>query len=510
MKASADPLARLAVDPGRRPAPTSRRGQGAFAAPAWRKAGGAACATAGLAAASALALAIEAPLPGAIAAAGFPAAFALGLVALRRANRLQRQADKLSGDLDVLSQCLIQLEARAIAAEAGAKPPPAPDGRVEELTAEMGLWGEIVRDLTVAVAAHDRDVAALKHGRAEALRAVGPPPSLSPKKETAPRPQLVAVPPTAPPPPLADPSAAAGPPPSHAELRRAAAILAAIDEDRIEVHLQSVVSLPQRKVRLYEALARLRLDENTLLVPAEFLPVLESHGRVCDLDRSMLNRAATIARHMAARGSDALIACNIAPDSLAETGFLRAVGRLVDANPDLSGRLVLELPQRCWRTLDAEQAGGLGPLRERGVVFSLDHATDLRLDPLSLADRGVRFVKLSAAMLLDPAVSRRLDVEMGDLPAALARAGIHLVAERVEREEEVPDLIDLDVPLAQGLVFGPPRPVRSDVMTGLNATSTLAASLPAPQTLSEAAPPEPAPSVSSERLPFRAFLRRAS
>jgi len=99
-------------------------------------------------------------------------------------------------------------------------------------------------------------------------------------------------------------------------------------------------------------------------------------------------------------------------------------------------------------------------LRDRGLVFALDRATDLRLDPLSLADRGVRFVKLPAEMLLAAEAPHGLDVELHDLAAVLSRAGIKLIAERVEREEDVPDLLDLDVPLAQGFVFSPPRPVR--------------------------------------------------
>ena len=59
-----------------------------------------------------------------------------------------------------------------------------------------------------------------------------------------------------------------------------------------------------------------------------------------------------------------------------------------------------------------------------------------------------------------------LDVEVADLAAVLARAGIGLVVERVEREEDVPDLIDLDVPFAQGFVFAPPRAVRPEVLGG--------------------------------------------
>ena len=290
-----------------------------------------------------------------------------GGVALQ-ARALAGQAVQLSSDLDVVSERLLRLEAE--------RPPPAttaPDPRlddlsadVQEATAEIALLGEILRDLAVAVAAHDRELAALK--------AAGEKPV--PVQREAPRPApQVAAPALAPaslatrerPPPPIGPLPEWTAPPD--DRPGDAAVISAFESDRLELHLQPVVSLPQRKVQFYEALARLRLDDGTLLVPAEFLPVLERRGLMPDLDRKVLARSAAIARHLAARGSEALIACNLASASLAEPGFLRAVSRLVEAHPDLTGRLVLELSQRCWRTLDAESAGALAQLRDRGLVF---------------------------------------------------------------------------------------------------------------------------------------------
>jgi cyclic-di-GMP phosphodiesterase, flagellum assembly factor TipF len=97
----------------------------------------------------------------------------------------------------------------------------------------------------------------------------------------------------------------------------------------------------------------------------------------------------------------------------------------------------------------------------------------------------------------------------------LSRAGIKLIAERVEREEDVPDLLDLDVPLAQGFVFSPPRPVRAEVLTSpvtggappVAAAPAQAAAAPAQDAAAER-PPEPAPE--PQNRPFRSFLRRAS
>ncbi|MFC6773525.1 EAL domain-containing protein [Methylobacterium gregans] len=254
-----------------------------------------------------------------------------------------------------------------------------------------------------------------------------------------------------------------------------------------------MVTLPQRKVVAYEALARLRAGAE-LLAPEDFLPVLERHGRTTELDRRMLQRAATVARHLAGRGSEASVTYGLSPLSLYEPGFLRWFARLVDEESGLAGRLVLALPQASWRSLDAEQASALAGLRGK-VGFALDRPQDLRFDGVALARAGVGQVKVPAGLLLRPERPDLADIAVEDLVTALARAGIRLVAQAVEAEGDVPDLIDLDVALAQGSVFAAPRPVRADVLA-------------APP--SEAGPPQPPEPEPPQRRPFRSFLRRAS
>lgn len=449
------------------------------------------------------------------------AAGIVALIALLRVRRLHIQLEKMSGDLDAMASQLLALRAAEAAISPRPDRPPSP--ALAEVTGELSVLGGLVHDLAVTVAAHDeilaraeakaetkpetRSEAGLKpeirpaepEARPAAPRALAPKPA-----EIAPRPAR-AEPPVQPSPPPVAPERSEPPALDTTDARRLVAILEAFKADQIEIHLQPIVTLPQRKVRLYEALARLRLADGDRLVPAEFLGVLERAGLAPSLDRKVLARAAAIVRHLAGRGSDAVICCNLSPLSIAEPGFLRALGRLLDGYPDLANRLVLELSQGCWRSLDAERAGVIAALREKGLAFSLDRATDLRLDPTALADRGLRYLKLPAEMLLRAAGagSRSPDIAVGDLAAVLARAGISLVAERVEREEDVPDLIDLDVPLAQGFALARPRAVRPDVLTPALAPAPAAEEPPAaPET---APPAEPAP----QRLPFRAFLRRA-
>ncbi|WP_188312077.1 EAL domain-containing protein [Salinarimonas soli] len=478
-------------------------------------------------------------LPGGVSGIALGVALGLaggagGVLLWRRTARLQEAADKASDEIDTLSRRLIRLESRLAGLEhqglaAGAEQ----RGTVAELTGEIALLGGLVKDLAVSVSAQDRII----NGLVERARAAPPPPAAEPRpsapvldtrpatqpREEAPRakPNLVATPARAsvappPPPPVQRPPErpverpVERTPEPAPDRRRADAVAAALRADRVEVYLQPVVALPQRKMRFYEVQAHLRLSEDEILPPAEFMPVLEAAGLTPELDAKMVARTAALARHLAARGSEAQVACPLAPASLRTPGFLRALGRVLESHPDVLGRLVLGISQRCWRTLDAETAGALSQLRGRGVAFALDRAGDLRLDPLALADRGVRFLKVPVGLLLRPDGADRHDYAMADFAAVLARAGIRLVAEGVEREGDVPDLIELDVPLAQGTVFAPSRAVRPEVLGGAPAAPAPAPAAPPPAKEKPGIAIVPAGAArTGERVPLRSLLRRA-
>ena len=95
--------------------------------------------------------------------------------------------------------------------------------------------------------------------------------------------------------------------------------------------------------------------------------------------------------------------------------------------------------------------------------FSVDAVESLALDGRTLAEKRVRFVKVDAALLLQTHGGASADIHPADLSDLMARFGIDLIAMKIERENEVVDLIDYDVRFAQGNLFSPPRPVKADI-----------------------------------------------
>jgi len=407
--------------------------------------------------------------------------------------------------LDALSQRVEQMPMR----DTDAAPARA---AINELTAEVGLLGDLIHQLATTLADHDTALAVLARPPAAAAK-----PAPEPEAERRPGPEEQA----------AERARLARLAEERVTAERAAMISAALTEGGVEVHLQPIVQLPQRRTRGYEALARLRLDENTLLLPHEFTSVVEERGFGPTLDALVLTRALAIARHLGSKEGGLFVSCNFGRTTWGSPKALAALSRILDKYREHAAHLVIEVPQAVFRALNPTSLGLLGAMSANGVRFALDQLDDLRLDPVSLFDRGIRFVKAPADLLQGEVGRPTADIAVSDLPALLARASIALIVDRIEDDPTVADMIELGVAMAQGRVFSPPRPVKPEVFAEPEPEPAQAAPASAAPILTEPAPEatvarvparsaaeptgqETAPEPRRERLPFRAVLRRAS
>ena len=368
-----------------------------------------------------------------------------------RYEDLDRVVNELQSRLETIEVRLSTIEgAAADRARAATKP------LVEEIAALGGLVTSVAKE----VAAHDGAIARLK---SEALerRAVEPPPpapvapppaAFEPAPwvaEPEPRTQVAKI--RAPEP--FDPAEFAPAPPRDLASRLAAALV----QDRIEPHLQPIVTLPSRRVSHYEALARM-VEADGLVPAADFVD--EATASLPAIDRRIVERCAEVALRVSARGGGGAVFVNLAPQTLRDATTRDAIAGLIERRKELARLFVFELRASVFRSLGAVEKKALAGFAEQGVRLSLDDVPDLRLDARELAGLGVRFVKIPSPLLLDPEAVRGAAIHPADLAGLLARHNIDLIASHVEEERTVPELLDMELRFAQGNLFGVPRPVR--------------------------------------------------
>jgi len=250
-----------------------------------------------------------------------------------------------------------------------------------------------------------------------------------------------------------------------------AAIRAAVEANRVDLHLQPIVTLPQRKVRFYEAMSRLRTQDGDVVMAAEFISQAEAGGLMAKIDNLVVFRCVQVLRRLLLKNREVGVFCNVSLATLTDAVVFPQLLEFLDANRAVARSLVLEFTQSGLRGAGPIETESLAALRACGYSFSMDNVTDMRIEPRELASRGFRFVKLRAGLILNRG-GVNADIHPGDLPDLLGRYGIDLIAEKIESEGMVVDLLDYDVKFGQGFLFSPPRPVRAEALQGPPERST--------------------------------------
>jgi cyclic-di-GMP phosphodiesterase TipF (flagellum assembly factor) len=340
--------------------------------------------------------------------------------------------------------------------------------RIQAVVGEINELGVLVKQLAASVAGHDDLLAAgsaTAAGRSDSEAQEELP--LVETPETAPAiapsaPVATATSAAAKPAPATATPAPVSVPPVRNQQQLLAAVRNAVEENRLDIYLQPMVTLPQRKVRFYEAVTRLRDDKDEVLAADDFIAIAEAGGLIGRIDHMVMLRCVQVLRRLMVRNKEVGVFCNVSAATLGNPANFAQCLDFLEANRALAPSFVLEFKQATFRNLGPTETEHLAALSQRGYRFSIDHVSDLRLEPRELADRGVRFIKVPAALLLDPRQSTNSDIHPSDLSDLLGRFGIDLIAEKIEGERAVVDLLDYDVRFGQGFLFAPPRPLRPE------------------------------------------------
>jgi cyclic-di-GMP phosphodiesterase TipF (flagellum assembly factor) len=319
--------------------------------------------------------------------------------------------------------------------------------RIQSVIGEIGELGSLLQKLAASVATHE-DMLSSGWSR---------PPAAPPPPANIDSPAAVAAPAPAPPPPSPAPVQQ---PARIAPEQIMMLVWQAIEAGRIDLYLQPTVTLPQRKVAFYEAVARIRDEDDRIIAAEDFVNAAEAAGLVGRLDHSVLMRAMQVLRRLVVRNDDVCVFCNLSAATLRDPDIFGQCLEFLDANKALAKGLVLEFRYAALRDFGAAELARLQSLAALGYRLSIDHVPDLNIDAPLLAERGVRFVKVAAPLLLIPAAAG--DIAPADLPVLLSRYGIELIAERIEGERAVVDLLDSNIRFGQGFVFSAPRPLRPE------------------------------------------------
>ncbi len=238
----------------------------------------------------------------------------------------------------------------------------------------------------------------------------------------------------------------------------------------LRLYLQPIVDLESGRVVKAEGLARLVLDDGTLVLPGQFLPLLGAN-ELYRLFWLTLTQAIDYSQNWRDQGLDWSISINLPPSCLLETDLVARLEEQLIRGACPAGRLILEVLESESIT-QPQQALALRALKTTGVELALDdlgagYASLLRVirDPLDV-------------LKIDQNLVRQLPED--PLPTlALLRALINLTRdlgrELVVEGLETPGLLEvvqqLGATLGQG--YGIARPMLAEDLPGWAEAFTL-------------------------------------
>jgi EAL domain-containing protein (putative c-di-GMP-specific phosphodiesterase class I) len=226
-------------------------------------------------------------------------------------------------------------------------------------------------------------------------------------------------------------------------------VAAALREGRFVAHHQAIVRLPGLEVVGVEALARWEHPVRGVLAPAWFLHTAERAGLLTALDAQI--RSDTAQRRHELPGD---LYFNVSALDLVGGAF-----RIDPVLTELRSRVVLELSERV-DDVEAEELGrAVAAAQELGMRVALD---DFGVDGSSLRRLGhlpVDVLKLDAQLVarLTPLHDRTWAI-VDAIVRLASRLGATVIAEGVERPEQLEALVELGCPLAQGYLLHRPEP----------------------------------------------------
>lgn len=230
------------------------------------------------------------------------------------------------------------------------------------------------------------------------------------------------------------------------------------ERQQIQVHFQPQVSARTDDVVGVEALVRWRHPQHGVLFPHAFLDLVERHGLMFELTRTVLQLAAGETRRWAALGRRPRLAVNLSTSCLCDPDLLPMVDKVVAESGMEPSQLTLEITET---TLMIDPEGALEVMRQlaaRQIAISIDDYGTGYSSLAYLNDLPAKELKLdrsfTSRVLHD---QRTASIIAGTVDLAHG-LGLRIIAEGVEDEATLVVLRKLGCDETQGYLHGKPMP----------------------------------------------------
>lgn len=241
------------------------------------------------------------------------------------------------------------------------------------------------------------------------------------------------------------------------ETQWATRITAAMEEGRLQLYSQCIVSLAPRHsgVCHYELLLRMYEHDGHLVPPGIFLPAAERYNLMSRIDRWVIHHAF---RQMGAEKTKQHYALNLSGQSFSDVRFLDFVLEQIHNHQVDPNYLCFEITETAAVGNLTQAIEFIQVLRSKGCRFSLDDFGTGLSSYAYLKTLQVDFLKIDGSFVRDIAHDPINHAMVESINTIAHTMGLQTIAEYVEDQEVLHCLQELGVDYGQGYFIGRPEP----------------------------------------------------
>jgi diguanylate cyclase (GGDEF)-like protein/PAS domain S-box-containing protein len=228
----------------------------------------------------------------------------------------------------------------------------------------------------------------------------------------------------------------------------------AVEADELAVHYQPVIRLSDGTVYGLEALCRWHHPQRGDVPPSQFIPLAEETGLILRIGRWILGEACREAARVQAllreEGEPLAISVNLSVKQLQSETIVEDVREALDSSGLPASNLVLEITESVMM-VDTELAvERLAGLKELGVRLAMDDFGTGYSSLSYLSRLPVDILKMDRSFLAGETANTALAAAILNLGETLS---LDVVAEGIERHDQMNTLRELGCELGQGFLF---------------------------------------------------------
>lgn len=233
-----------------------------------------------------------------------------------------------------------------------------------------------------------------------------------------------------------------------------------INRERFVVYLQPKVSSSNRTAVGAEALIRYQSSDGALVLPGNFLPLLEEAKTISQIDFYVFELVCSKIDSWFKEGKNGFpVAINFSRYSLIQPHFIERLVEICRKYGISPTCLEIEITESVREVDGIDISRLVTELRRKGFAVTID---DFGTDYANLALlTAVEFdvLKLDKSMVQDVASNAKTQDMITSIVDSCKKMGIQLVAEGIEQEEQLGALRACGVELVQGFLFSKPIPI---------------------------------------------------